>query len=363
MNPSDAPSNAPQDWEEVLIPPSAFIMGTDIEPFYGTILAQSRYAKLDEAPIHVRFLEPYRIARYPVTNAEYEVFVNVTGHTPPPHWIDGKVPTDEATLPVVHISWHDANAYVQWAQARLPTEAEWEKAARGADGRIYPWGNEFEPAADQGVPLLTDLLTPVGNRPAAVSPYGVHEVAGNVWEWTADWYQPYEGNTHRDSDYGDKHKVLRGGSWLEVRDETANRYFRCANRLHAPPNYTASNIGFRCVRDVVPDRLTPNAAGKEVRVYPTQISAELLKKYVRQERSKNLQSIRKRARRRCFSDFGIAALAIGVGSYGMMIPEYAIGGFTLGMIGVGFLFSAGVNFWRQWKAGKLLDSIRMIGLT
>ena len=170
MNPSDARSNAPQDWEEVLIPPSAFIMGTDIEPFYGTILAQSRYAKLDEAPIHVRFLEPYRIARYPVTNAEYEVFVNVTGHTPPPHWIDGKVPTDEATLPVVHISWHDANAYVQWAQARLPTEAEWEKAARGADGRIYPWGNEFEPAADQGVPLLTDLLTPVGNRPAAVSP-------------------------------------------------------------------------------------------------------------------------------------------------------------------------------------------------
>ena len=338
-------------------------MGTDIEPFYGTILAQSRHAKLDESPIHVRFLEVYRIARYPVTNAEYEVFVNATGHAPPSHWIGGKVPADEATLPVVHISWHDANAYAEWAQGRLPTEAEWEKAARGADGRIYPWGNEFKPSGDQEAPLLTDQLTPVGNRPAAVSPYGVHEVAGNVWEWTTDWYQPYEGNTHRDSDYGEKHKVLRGGSWLEVRDETANRYFRCANRLHAPPNYTASNIGFRCVRDVVPDALNPDAVGKQTPVYPTQISAELLNKYVKQERSKNLQRILRRARGRCFSDFSIAALAIGVGSYGMMLPKYAIGGFTLGMIGIGFLFSAGVNFWRQWKARNFLNSNRTVGLS
>ena len=355
INPSDDRSNVRPDWNDVLIPPSAFIMGTDIEPFYGTILAQSRNAKLDEAPIHVRFLEVYRISRYPVTNAEYEVFVKATGHAPPPHWKGGKVPTDESTLPVVHISWYDADAYAQWAQGRLPTEGEWEKAARGADGRIYPWGNEFKPSGDQEALLLTDQLTPVGNRPAAVSPYGVHEVAGNVWEWTTDWYQPYEGNTHRDSDYGEKHKVLRGGSWLEVRDETANRYFRCANRLHAPPNYTASNIGFRCVRDVVPDALNPDAVGKQTSVYPTQISAELLNKYVKQERSKNLQRILSRARGRCFSDFSIATLAIGVGSYGMMLPKYAIGGFTLGMIGIGFLFSAGVNFWRQWKARKLLN--------
>ena len=358
---SGAASNTLQDWDDVLIPPSAFIMGTDIEPFYGTILAQSEYAKLDEAPIHVRFLEAYHIARYPITNAEYEIFVNATGHTPPPHWIGGQAPAKEATLPVVHITWHDASAYAEWAQARLPTEAEWEKAARGADGRIYPWGNDFEPTTDQESNLLTDRLTPVGQRPATVSPYGVHEVAGNVWEWTADWYQPYEGNTHRDSDYGQKHKVLRGGSWLEVRDETANRYFRCANRLHAPPNYIASNIGFRCVRDVHLARLSPDADGTETPVYPAQISAELLNKYVRQERSKHLQKIRKRAGGRCLSDFSIAALAIGVGSYGVMIPKYAMGGFTLAMIGIGFLFSAGVNFWRQWKARKLLDSNRMLG--
>ena len=363
INPSDGRSNAPQDWDDILIPPSAFIMGTDIESFYGTILVQSRYAKLDEGPIHVRFLEPYRISRYPVTNAEYEVFVNATGYTPPPHWKSGKVSADEATLPVVHISWHDANAYTQWAQGRLPTESEWEKAARGADGRIYPWGNEFASAADQGAPLLTDQLTPVGNRPAAVSPYGVHEVAGNVWEWTTDWYQPYEGSTHRDGDYGEKHKVLRGGSWLEVRDETENRYFRCANRLHAPPNYTASNIGFRCVQDVAPATLNPDAAGEEVPVYPTQISAELLNKYVRQQRSKNLQIIRKRALKRCLTDFGIAALAIGAGYYGMTMPQYAIGGFTLGVVGIGLLFSACVNFWRQWKARSHLNSNKMKGLS
>ena len=363
ISPGGDRSHLSPDWDDVLIPPSAFIMGTDIEPFYGTILLQSRFAKLDEAPIHVRFLEPYRIARYPVTNVEYEAFVNATGYTPPDHWIGGKVPANEATLPVVHISWYDANAYAQWAQGRLPTEGEWEKAARGADGRIYPWGNAFEPSTDQGTTLLADQLTAVGNRPTAVSPYGVHEVAGNVWEWTADWYQPYEGNTHRDSDYGEKHKVLRGGSWLEVRDETANRYFRCANRLHAPPNYIASNIGFRCVRDVAPAHLNPDAVGKEMRGYPTQISAELLNKYIRQQRSKNLQRIRKRARTRCFSDFSIAALTIGVGSYGMMIPKYEIPGFTLGMIGVGFLFSAGTNFWRQWKAKKLLDSTKKVGLS
>ena len=128
---------------------------------------------------------------------------------------------------------------------------------------------------------------------------------------------------------------------------------------HPSPNYTASNIGFRCVRDVAPTRLTSDAAEKETPVYPTQISAELLNKYVRQERSKNLQRIRKRARGRCFSDFGIAALAIGVGSYGMTIPKYAIGGFTLAVVGIGFLFSAGVNFWRQWKARSLLNSNKM----
>ena len=137
MNQERKPSNT------VLIPSGAFIMGTDIEAFYGTALANSAHAKLDEAPMHVRFLEAYFIEQYPVTNAAYAVFVQETGHSPPPHWKNGDFPPEDANLPVVHVSWHDSNAYTKWAGKRLPTEAEWEKACRGPDGRIYPWGNTF----------------------------------------------------------------------------------------------------------------------------------------------------------------------------------------------------------------------------
>ena len=382
----------------VLIPPGAFIMGTDVEPFYGSALAQSEYAKLDEAPMHAVHLHPYAIDCYPVTNAEYEIFVRETDYPPPSHWKRGKSPAKEANLPVVYVSWHDANAYAQWVGKRLPTEAEWEKAARGADGRVYPWGDEFEPQpVDEAenktrkrkdkeigwrkkwkkklwedhpesrtgdrihnwktdstttqheswvmVQLFTSRSTPVGSRPVTASPYGVHDVVGNVWEWTADWYQPYAGNPHRNRDYGEKHKTLRGGSWLEVRDQTAKRYFRCANRLHIPADHTASNIGFRCVQDVTLE---------EAQAYPIQISIELLTKYVRQEKLKNLQVVLRRARRRCLQDFVIAVALIGGGCYGMTVPKFGMGGFITMVLGTGFLFNACVNFWRQWKSNSQL---------
>jgi formylglycine-generating enzyme required for sulfatase activity len=354
----------------VLIPPSAFIMGTDIEPFYGTILPQSEYAKLNEAPMHVVYLGAYRIDRYPVTNAEYENFVNATGHAAPPDWKNGMVTHGEENLPVAHVNWYDANAYAQWAGGRLPSEVEWEKAARGADGRIYPWGNHFfshSSASDAdgernkrfGDPnttsqqsdmaqILTDERTPVGSRPLTASPYGVHEVAGNVWEWTSDRFKPYPGNPHTDRGYGNQHKVLRGGSWLEVRDETAERYFRSANRLHAPPDYTASNIGFRCVRDVPPE---------EARTYPPQISVELSTKYVKQERRKNLRVVLRTARQRCIQDLFIAMALIGGCWYGIRTPRIAILGLMLGIVGVALLLSVGINFWRQWKAGRGLKSV------
>ena len=142
--------NASPDQNAVLIPPCAFIMGTDAGPFYGTVLSQSKYAKPDEAPMHVVFLEPYRINRYPVTNGEYEAFVQTTGHPPPPHWKKGIVSPGETNLPVVHVDSYDAGECARWAGGRLPTEAEWEKAARGADDRIYPWRNEFEPSPGEG---------------------------------------------------------------------------------------------------------------------------------------------------------------------------------------------------------------------
>ena len=326
-------------------------MGTDIEAFYGTALANSEYAKLDEAPMHIRFLEAYLIEEYPVTNAEYAAFVKETGHPPPPHWKKGAFAAEDANLPVVHVSWYDSSAYAQWSGKRLPTEAEWEKACRGPDGRIYPWGNIFVPDESESAEtpaetsqILTTHLTPVGVRPATVSPYGVGEAAGNVWEWTADWYQPYPDPKRKTlkQQMDDKQKTLRGGSWLEVRDGTAERYFRCANRLHAPPDYTAGNIGFRCVREV------PSRQAESVHV-----PIEPLADYIKQRKLSNLRLLQKRAKKNSLKDTLIATLLIGGAVYCVVVkPELVLGGVTAGILGIGFLCSAGVNFWRQWRAIK-----------
>lgn len=347
MNQKDKPANT------ILIPRGAFIMGTDIEAFYGTALANSEHAKLDESPMHVRFLEAYLIEQYPVTNAEYAAFVRATDHPPPAHWKNGTFAPDDANLPVVQVSWYDSNEYAQWAGKRLPTEAEWEKACRGPDGRVYPWGNTFAPsneseAMEQSTEfsqILTSHLTPVGGRPATVSPYGVGETAGNVWEWTADWYQPYAGgNKRKKSRRGtnDKQKTLRGGSWVEVRDGTAERYFRCANRLHAPPGYTAGNIGFRCVQEVPPGQTNS-----------VHVPIEPLVDYVKQRKLSNLCLLQRRAQRNSLKDSIVAVILIGGAVYSIVAkPELVLGGVTAGVIGAGFLFSAGVNFWRQWCAIK-----------
>ena len=330
------------------IPQGAFIMGTDIEAFYGTALVNSEHAKLDEAPMHVRFLGAYFIEQYPVTNAEYAVFVKETNHPPPAHWKKGNFSPEEANLPVVHVNWHDSNAYAQWAGKRLPTEAEWEKACRGPDGRIYPWGNIFVPDESESTEtavetsqILTTHLTPVGVRPAIVSPYGVGDAAGNVWEWTADWYQPYSDLKPLKQQMADKHKALRGGSWLEVREGTAERYFRCANRLHAPPDYAAGNIGFRCVREVPSEQVTESV----------HVPAEPLAAYVKQRKLSNLHLLQKRAQKNCLKDACLAGLLIGGAIYGIAAkPELVLGAATAGIIGAGFLFTASVNFWRRWRA-------------
>ena len=352
-----------QSTDAILIPPGAFAMGTDIERFYGTAVERSKFAKLDESPIHAVTLAPYYIDRYPVTNAAYELFTQSTEYPPPSHWNGGTCRHGEENLPVVGVNWHDAAAYAEWAGKRLPSEAEWEKAARGVDGRIYAWGDDFEPPnlEDQGnsqkgdTPnsligqALTDHLTPVGSRPSASSPYGVDDMIGNVWEWTADWYRPYKENRHKERDYGAKQKVLRGGSWLEVRDQTAEQYFRCANRLHAPPDYAANNIGFRCVQDPSPE---------EARRYAPQVSQELILRYIRQRKLKNLRVVQSRARRHSIQDFIIAAALIGGAWYGITRTEYPLAGLFGGFIGCGFLFSSGVNLWRQLRARHGLKRLR-----
>jgi formylglycine-generating enzyme required for sulfatase activity len=226
----------------VLIPAGTFIMGYD-----------KRWP--DEGPSHTVNLGDYYIDKYEVTNAQYAEFVNATHRKPPFYWRTGRYPPEKARHPVVMVSWHDATEYCQWAGKRLPTEEEWEKAARGTDGRIFPWGNTFDinrantPQRWKALDQPGDTM-PVGSFPQGKSPYGLYDMAGNVWEWTESWYLPHPGNTHITENYGQKYKVAKGGSWKDC------SFYRCGisgptfNRGFFDPNTTTRSFGFRCARDV-----------------------------------------------------------------------------------------------------------------
>jgi formylglycine-generating enzyme required for sulfatase activity len=164
--------------EMVLVPAGEVWMGSDDDD-----------AVDDERPRHRVPLPTYYIDKFPVTNVQYRRFLEATRHPDPKYWTDPKF--NEPNQPVVGVSWLDAQAYCGWASKRLPTEAEWEKAARGTDGRKYPWGDKWDPARANSEDGGPGKPTPVGSYPQGVSPYGAHDMAGNVWEWTSSLYKPY----------------------------------------------------------------------------------------------------------------------------------------------------------------------------
>jgi formylglycine-generating enzyme required for sulfatase activity len=240
----------------VLIPAGEFIMGTDqTDPEdKATEYGIAKPWLVDEHPAHKVNLPAYYIDQYEVTNASYKKFVETTGRKPPADWENNQFPVAHSLYPVEMVSWEDADAFCRWDGKRLPTEAEWEKAARGPDGRIYPWGNQFD-SNKANVGGRMGGTTAVGTYEAGKSPYGVYDLIGNVWEWTADWYLPYPGSTYESKDYGQKYKVIRGNSWVsighfppEIQTDVVAHHSTATFRLFFIANGAVNDVGFRCAK-------------------------------------------------------------------------------------------------------------------
>ncbi|MFN8457356.1 MAG: SUMF1/EgtB/PvdO family nonheme iron enzyme [Anaerolineae bacterium] len=205
--------------------------------------------------IHQVILDAFRIARTPVTNAQYQLFVKATNHEPPRHWEEGRPPRGQESHPVVRVSWDEAIAYCDWLsrvtgkKVTLPSEAEWEKAARGdKDQRAYPWGNEFNSTKCNTAELGLGDTTPVGIFLSGASLYGCLDMAGNVWEWTRSLYAayPYDPKDGREELQARGARVLRGGSWLD-----SGVRARCAFRYGDRPYLRNGLIGFRLVSPIL----------------------------------------------------------------------------------------------------------------
>lgn len=203
----------------------------------------------EDAPAHKIDLPAYEIDKFEVTNADFAAFVQATGYetdaekTGKKYWRDS-FGEGEENHPVVRVTWNDATAYCTWLDKRLPTEAEWEKAARGTEGLRFPWGNEWDPSKANVKDTGLRSTVVVGSFGGGASPYDVQDMTGNVWEWTADWYQPYPGNTVGDVYYGEKCRVIRGGGWFDNEPQSTTFNRNCAD----PDITTTDELGFRCVR-------------------------------------------------------------------------------------------------------------------
>jgi formylglycine-generating enzyme required for sulfatase activity len=204
----------------------------------------------DEQPVKQIHLDAFAIDKYEVTNHQHAAFVAATNHRkagPPSRYAKNMERMRGTNQPVVYVSWDDANAYCRWKGKRLPTEAEWEKAMRGGDKRLWPWGNELDPLASNWAVARDgyDVTAPVGSFLRDVSPYGVADGAGNVIEWVADWYGEDVYGTPADKnpkgpEFG-TYKVLRGGAYT-----TSGTDVRVTSRSKMVPDFRDETIGFRC---------------------------------------------------------------------------------------------------------------------
>jgi len=251
--------------EMVPVPAGWFLMGSDKKV--------DKLAYLSELPQRKVFLDAYEIDKFEVTTVQFLRFVLAKNRPPLIDWRydGGNFQESMASHPVMHVSWHDADAYCRWAGKRLPTEAEWEKAARGEDGRIYPWGNQPAGLSRSNFGR-SGLSGPVRDRPErlmlyppiisvdkyenGVSPYGVFQLTGNVSEWVADWYdKDYYKTAPEKNPKGPENgtqRGFRGGGWI---DSTPS--VRSAQRNGTDPNTKMNWMGYRCARDAQSTQAQP----------------------------------------------------------------------------------------------------------
>jgi formylglycine-generating enzyme required for sulfatase activity len=250
-------------------------------PFLMGLPEADLLAEEHEKPQRTVTLSAFWIDVYPVTNLRFGLFVAAGGYEEEAWWAPegwlwkcrrrvrlprmwGEAGWDGPEQPVAAVSWYEADAYARWAGKRLPTDAEWEKAARGTDGRRYPWGNDWPTAAEANFDQAVGRTTPVGLYPAGVSPYGCHDMAGNVNNWTSDWYWQDFGRwcvrqgrcrgPHLDDalrrqldPHGITEKVDRGGGWATAREY--QEVLGCTRKVHWPPGHREPWNGFRTAQD------------------------------------------------------------------------------------------------------------------
>jgi formylglycine-generating enzyme required for sulfatase activity len=234
----------------VYIPAGKFIMGTDDEE--PRILKNPHgFATKFQEPRKKRVidLKGFYMDKYEVTNRQYRRFVDEAGYRLPDHWQQTSTyPEGENDYPVTFITWWDAKAYCKWAGQRLPTEEEWEKAARGTDGREFPWGKQFDKTKANTWEADVKKIHAVGKYEAGKSPYGVYDVAGNVMEWTGSEYRQYQHSPEEKDGNGEgiwyTMAVLRGGAWSSDKNDA-----QTFSRVMSEPGIKSNGIGFRCAKD------------------------------------------------------------------------------------------------------------------
>ena len=238
--------------EMVLVPAGKFTMGTDDVDASGKSqeFGFNEPLYLNEQPQREVMVDEFYMDKFEVTNGQFVDYIRALGKYSDADIenLKERLQLQQENLPVRNITWHKADEYCRYVGKRLPTESEWEKAARGTDGREYPWGNDWKPEHVNKGQGESDVM-PVGSIESGKSPYGIYEMAGNVMEWTADWYEAYPDAKYVSPNYGNKRKVARGGSWGGVGHYVIPHYFRVAYRFNFEPDQAFNDVGFRCAKD------------------------------------------------------------------------------------------------------------------